>query len=294
MDWKSRRIEAILEQALTEDKATGDVTTAVAIDSSLRAAATIIAKEECVLAGLGSVPRFLDIFARLDGKSSGRYEVISHPEIFDGVRLRKGQAVAVIRHNARVILGCERVILNLMQRLSGIATLTRRYVDAVDDTGAKILDTRKTIPGLRILDKYAVRCGGGENHRLDLSDGILIKNNHITLGGGIEKVLSRARERRKVGQTIDIEVRNQHELELALEHGAESLLFDNMTPAEVKKSVDLVRERGFTVPIEVSGGVNLENVRKYALAGPDYISVGALTHSAIAVDLSMRITAEIY
>jgi nicotinate-nucleotide pyrophosphorylase (carboxylating) len=294
MEWKSRRIEAILEQALTEDKATSDVTTAVTIEPSLRAAATIIAKEECVLAGLGSIARFLDIFARLDGKSSGRYEVISHPEIFDGVRLRKGQAVAVIRHNARVILGCERVILNLLQRLSGIATLTRRYVDAVDDTGAKILDTRKTVPGLRILDKYAVRCGGGENHRLDLSDGILIKNNHITLGGGIEKVLARAKERRKPGQTIAIEVRNHNELELAIEHGAESLLLDNMTPSEVKKSVDFVRERGVTIPVEASGGITVENARKYALAGPDYISVGALTHSAVAVDLSMRITAEIY
>jgi len=294
MEWKSRRIEAILEQALTEDKATSDVTTALTIEPSLRAAATILAKEECVLAGLGCVPRFLDIFARLDGKSSGRHEVVSHPEIFDGVRLRKGQAVAVIRHNARVILACERVILNLLQRMGGIATLTRRYVTAVDDTGAKILDTRKTIPGLRILDKYAVRCGGGENHRLDLSDGILIKNNHITLGGGIEKVLERAKERRKPGQTIDIEVRNQQELELALDHGAESLLLDHMTPVEVKKSVDLVRERGRSIPIEASGGITLENVRKYALAGPDYISVGALTHSAIAVDLSMRITAEIY
>lgn len=294
MEWKSRRIEAILEQALTEDKATSDVTTALTIEPSLRAAATILAKEECVLSGLGCVPRFLDIFARLDGKSSGRHEVVSHPEIFDGVRLRKGQAVAVIRHNARVILACERVILNLLQRMSGIATLTRRYVTAVDDTGAKILDTRKTIPGLRILDKYAVRCGGGENHRLDLSDGILIKNNHITLGGGIEKVLERAKERRKPGQTIDIEVRNHQELELALDHGAESLLLDHMTPAEVKKSVELVRERGLSIPVEASGGITLENVRKYALAGPDYISVGALTHSAIAVDLSMRITAEIY
>lgn len=294
MEWKSRRIEAILEQALIEDKATSDLTTALTIEPSLRAAATILAKEECVLAGLGSISRFLDIFARLDGKSSGRHEVVSHPEIFDGVRVRKGQAVAVIRHNARVILGCERVILNLLQRMSGIATLTRRYVDAVDDTGAKILDTRKTIPGLRILDKYAVRCGGGENHRIDLSDGILIKNNHITLGGGIEKVLERATQRRKPGQTIDIEVRNHQELELALEHGAESLLLDHITPAEVKKSVDFVRERGPGIPIEASGGINLENVRKYALAGPDYISVGALTHSAIAVDLSMRITAEIY
>jgi len=294
MEWKTRRIEAILEQALTEDKATSDVTTAVTIDPSLRAAATVLAKEECVLAGLGCIPRFLDIFARLDGKSSGRHEVISHPEIFDGVRLRPGQAVAVIRHNARVILACERVILNLMQRMSGIATLTRRYVDEIKGTGVKILDTRKTIPGLRILDKYAVRCGGGENHRLDLSDGILIKNNHITLGGGIEKVLTRAKERRKPGQTIDIEVRNQTELTLALDNGAESLLLDNMTPAEVKKSVELVRGRGLKIPIEASGGITLENIRKYALAGPDYISVGALTHSAAAVDLSMRITAEIY
>jgi nicotinate-nucleotide pyrophosphorylase (carboxylating) len=294
MEWKSRRIEAILEQALIEDKATGDVTTALTVDPSLRAAATILAKEECVLAGLGCIPRFLDIFARLDGKSSGRHAVVSHPEIFDGVRLRKGQAVAVIRHNARVILACERVILNLMQRMSGIATLTRRYVDEIRGTGVKILDTRKTIPGLRILDKYAVRCGGGENHRLDLSDGILIKNNHTSLGGGIEKVLASAKERRKPGQTIDIEVRNQAELELALDNGAESLLLDNMTPGDIKKSVDFVRERGLKMPIEASGGITLENIRKYALAGPDYISVGALTHSAPAVDLSMRITAEIY
>ncbi len=294
MEWKNRRIEAILEQALVEDKATSDLTTALTIERSLRAAATIVAKEECVLAGLGCIPRFLDIFSRLDGGSGGRYEVVSHPEIFDGVRLRKGQAIAVIRHNARVILACERVTLNLMQRMSGIATVTRRYVDEVAETGAKILDTRKTIPGLRILDKYAVRCGGGENHRLDLSDGILIKNNHISLGGGIEKVLERAKERRKPGQTIDIEVRNFVELELALDHGAESLLLDNMTPAEVKKAVGMVRDRGLDFPIEASGGITIENVRKYALAGPDYISVGALTHSAVAVDLSMRITAELY
>jgi nicotinate-nucleotide pyrophosphorylase (carboxylating) len=294
MEWKSRRIEPILEQALIEDKATSDLTTAVTIDPGLRASATILAKEECVLCGIGCVPRFLEIFARLDGRSSGRYEVVSHPEIFDGVRLRKGQAIAVIRHNARVILGCERVILNLMQRLSGIATLTRRYVDEVEETGTKVLDTRKTIPGLRILEKYAVRCGGGENHRLDLSDGILIKNNHISLGGGIEKVLASARQKRKPGQTIDIEVRNLQELELALDNGAESLLLDNMTPAEVKKCVAFIQERGLSVPVEASGGITLENIRKYALAGPDYISVGALTHSAAAVDLSMRITAELY
>ncbi|HZZ39506.1 MAG TPA: carboxylating nicotinate-nucleotide diphosphorylase [Acidobacteriaceae bacterium] len=294
MEWKTRRIEAILEGALQEDKATSDVTTALTVEPGLRATATILAREECVLAGLGSVPRFLSIFERLDGKSSGRYEVVSHPEIFDGVRLRKGQAVAVIRHNARVLLACERVMLNLMQRMSGIATLTRRYVDEVRGTNAKVLDTRKTIPGLRILDKYAVRCGGGENHRLDLSDGILIKNNHITLGGGIEKVLERAKEHRKPGQTIDIEVRTFAELEVALANGAESLLLDNMTPGDVKKCMERVREQDGKIPVEASGGITLENIRKYALAGADYVSVGALTHSATAVDLSMRITAEIY
>jgi len=294
MDWKSRRIEAILEQALVEDKATSDVTTAITVDAGLRASATILAKQDCVVAGLGCIPRFLDVYARLDKKSVGRYEVISHPEMFDGVRVKKGQAIAVIRHNARVILSCERVILNLMQRMSGIATLTRKYVDAIAGTGTKVLDTRKTVPGLRLLDKYAVSCGGGENHRLDLSDGILIKNNHISLGGGIEKVLARAKELRSEGQVIDIEVRTFEELQTALDNGAESLLLDNMTPADVKKAVKMVKERGGKIPTEASGGITLENIRKYAETGVDYISVGALTHSAPAVDLSMKITAEIY
>ena len=294
MDWKSRKIEAILEQALVEDKATSDVTTAITVDPNLLASATILAKQDCVICGLGCIPRFLEIYARLDRKASGRFEVISHPEMFDGVRVKKGQAVAVIRHNARVILSCERVILNLMQRMSGIATLTRQYVDAIAGTKAKVLDTRKTIPGLRVLDKYAVRCGGGENHRLDLSDGILIKNNHISLGGGIENVLARATALRRGGQTIDIEVRTFEELETALEHGAESLLLDNMTPAQIKSAVKIVRAHGDAIPLEASGGIKLENIRKYALAGVDYISVGALTHSAPAVDLSMKITAEIY
>jgi nicotinate-nucleotide pyrophosphorylase (carboxylating) len=294
MDWKSKKIEAILELALVEDKATSDVTTAITVDPNLRASATVLAKQDCVISGLGCIPRFLDIYARLDKRNSGRYEVVSHPEMFDGVRVKKGQAIAVIRHNARVILACERVILNLLQRMSGIATLTRQYVDAIAGTQAKVLDTRKTIPGLRVLDKYAVRCGGGENHRLDLSDGILIKNNHISLGGGIEKVLARAHELRKPGQTIDIEVRTFDELREALDHGAESLLLDNMSPAEIKKALAIIAERGVQIPTEASGGILLENIRKYALTGVNYISVGALTHSATAVDLSMRITAEIY
>lgn len=294
MDWKSRRIEALLELALQEDKATSDATTAYTIDPRLRASATVLAKEDCVISGLGCIPRFLEIFARLDQRQSARFEIVSHPEIFDGVRVKKGQALAVIRHNARVILACERVILNLLQHMSGIATITRQYADAIAGTGAKLLDTRKTVPGLRLLDKYAVRCGGGENHRLDLSDGILIKNNHISLGGGIAVVLERALARRKQGQTVEVEVRNMEELAIALDGGAESLLLDNMSPAEVKRAVAAVKERGKKIPVEASGGIVLENIRKYALAGADYISVGALTHSAVAVDLSMRITAEIY
>ena len=294
MDWKSRRVQALLEQALIEDRATQDATTALTIDPALRASATIIAKQPCVVAGLGCVPQFLDIFARLDGKSSGRYEFVSHPEVFDGVRVRSGQALGVIRHNARVILACERVILNLLQHMSGVATLTRRYVDEIRGTGVKVLDTRKTVPGMRVLDKYAVRCGGGENHRLDLSEGILIKGNHITLGGGLPKVLAQAIAHRDAGRTIQVEIRTIEELNQALEGGAESLVLDNMNPADIKKAIAIVQERSPRIPIEASGGINLENIQKYALAGVNYISVGAITHSATAVDLSMKITAELY
>ncbi|HEX4021999.1 MAG TPA: carboxylating nicotinate-nucleotide diphosphorylase [Acidobacteriaceae bacterium] len=295
MDWKSKRVTAILEQALIEDRATADATTALTIDPDLPASATILAKQDCVLAGIGMIPRVLQVFALLDtGKPARRFEVISHPEIFDGVRLHKGQAVAVIRHNARTILACERVLLNLMQRMCGIATTTRQYVDAVKGTGAIILDTRKTVPGLRLLDKYAVTCGGGTNHRMDLADGVLIKNNHISLGGGVANVLVRARSLRKPGQKIQVEVRTMEELTLALDDGADSLLLDNMTPAEVKHAVQVVRKRDKKIPLEASGGMTLETVRKYAKMGVNFISVGALTHSIPAVDLSMRITADIY
>ncbi len=294
MDWKSRRVEATLEQALVEDRATNDVTTAMTIEPGLRAAGTVLARQDCVIAGLGCIPRYLEIFVRLDKKNSNRFEVINHPEMFDGVRVKKGQAVAVIRSNARAILACERVILNLMQRMSGISTTTREYVEAVAGTKAKILDTRKTVPGLRLLDKYAVRCGGGESHRLDLSDGILIKSNHIVLGGGIPKVLARAFAARTPGQTITCEVRSLAELEQALDGGAESLLLDNMSAAETKKAVAVVRDRGLSIPLEASGAFTLDNIRKYALAGVDFISVGALTQSAAAVELSMRVTTDIF
>ncbi|HLY41050.1 MAG TPA: carboxylating nicotinate-nucleotide diphosphorylase [Terracidiphilus sp.] len=294
MDWKSSRIDALLEQALVEDKAASDTTTIVTIDPNLRAAASIIARQEMVVAGLGAVPRFLEIFARLDSRPQAhtRFEVVSHPEIFDGVRVRGGQVLAVIRHNARVLLSCERVILNLMQHLSGIATLTRQYVDAIHGTKTRVLDTRKTVPGLRALEKYAVLCGGGTNHRLDLSSGILIKNNHISLGGGLRPAITHALERRQQGQRIQVEVRNVRELNEALECGAEAILLDNMTPSQVKNAVDRIREEKRWIPIEASGGIVLENIRAYAEAGVDFISVGALTHSAKAADISMSIVAE--
>ena len=289
MDWTSRRITAILENALQEDRATSDATTYACIDPSQRASATILAKQDCVLAGLGCVLRVLDVFATLDGTVTSHPDVTCNSEVFDGVRLRQGQSIAVIVHNARVILSCERVVLNIMQRMSGIATLTRRYVDAVAGTGTTILDTRKTAPGLRLLDKWAVRCGGGTNHRLDLSDGVLIKNNHIALAGGAMAALERALRNRRGPQTVEVEVRSLEELDQVLEHGAEAVLLDNMTPEQVRQAVERVGKLDRPVPLEASGGITLENVRSYAEAGVSFISVGALTHSVAAADLSMRI-----
>jgi nicotinate-nucleotide pyrophosphorylase (carboxylating) len=289
MDWHSRKISSILENALLEDKATSDATTRACIDPQQRATATILARQDCVLSGLGAVSAILAIYERLDANVIGHSEVVSHGEIFDGVRLHKGQTIAVVRHNARVLLSCERVILNVMQRLSGVATLTRQFVDAVQGTKAHILDTRKTVPGLRVLDKYAVRCGGGQNHRLDLSDSVLIKNNHISLAGGVGAALRKAIENRRGEQPIEIEVRTLGELEEALNNGAEAVLLDNMNVEDVRRSMERVQTHSRRIPIEVSGGIRLENVRSYADTGADYISVGALTHSARAVDLSMRI-----
>jgi nicotinate-nucleotide pyrophosphorylase (carboxylating) len=309
MDWKSHRIDVLLEQALLEDQAPHDATTHLTIDANLLAAGSIIAREELVVAGLGAIPRFFEIYARLDQspEAQTRFEVVSHPEMFDGVRVHAGQVLAVIRHNARVLLSCERVILNLLQHMSGIATLTRQFADAIQGTHARILDTRKTVPGLRALEKYAVLCGGGTNHRIDLASGFLIKNNHIALGGGIEAVLSRALARRRPPQRVQIEVRTAQELEEALAHGAEAILLDNMTPAEVRRSVERIKivtagtvtagtatagEPGRWIPTEASGGIVLDNVRAYAETGVDFISVGALTHSARAANISMTIAAE--
>jgi nicotinate-nucleotide pyrophosphorylase (carboxylating) len=304
MDWKSHRIDALLEQALQEDQAPRDATTHLTIDPDLLATGSIIAREELVVAGLGAIPRFFEIYARLDSRPEAqtRFEVVSHPEIFDGVRVHPGQVLAVIRHNARVLLSCERVILNLLQHMSGIATLTRQFADAIQGTHARVLDTRKTVPGLRAVEKYAVLCGGGTNHRIDLASGILVKNNHIALGGGIAAVLSRALARRRPPQRVQVEVRTAQELDEALTHGAEAILLDNMTPKEVKHAVERIRKEtegqlaseqpGRWIPTEASGGITLDNIRAYAQTGVDFISVGALTHSARAADISMTISAE--
>jgi nicotinate-nucleotide pyrophosphorylase (carboxylating) len=289
MDWNNRHITAIVQNALMEDKATRDATTAVCIDAGQRGVATIRAKQDLVIAGLGLIERTLKIFAELEPAATGIPDVAINSEIFDGVRVRKGDTVAVIRHNARVLLSCERVILNFLQRLSGTATLARRYVDEIAGTKARILDTRKTVPGLRILDKYAVTCGGGFNHRLDLSDGILIKNNHIALAGGLKPALERAHRNRRGEQPIQAEVRNLQELEEALQAGAEAILLDNMSPEECRQAVQRVQRHTRRVPLEASGGINLLNVRAYAEAGVDFISIGALTHSPPAVDLNMRV-----
>lgn len=290
MDFNSRRITSIIENALLEDRATSDATSYACIDPNQRASATILAKQDCILAGIGSIARILDVYAALDGAVTSHYEVTTHPEIFDGVRLHKGQSVAVIRHNARVLLSCERVILNFLQRMGGIATVTRKFVDAVSGTKARILDTRKTAPGLRVIDKYAVRCGGGQNHRLDLSDGVLIKNNHIALAGGIVSALERAVRNRRGSQPIEIEVRTPQDLEDALAHGAEAILLDNMSPEDVRRAVERCAKLERRIPLECSGGIRLENVRAYADTGVDFISVGLLTHSPQAVDMSMRVS----
>jgi nicotinate-nucleotide pyrophosphorylase (carboxylating) len=289
MDWNSRRITAILENALLEDRATSDATSYACIDPNQRAAATILAKEDCILAGIGCVGRILDVYAMIDGAVTSHYEVTTHPEIFDGVRLHKRQSVAVIRHNARVVLSCERVILNFLQRMSGIATLTRKFVEAVHGTKARILDTRKTAPGLRVIDKYAVRCGGGQNHRLDLSDGVLVKNNHIALAGGVVPAVERALHNRRGAQPVEVEVRTLEELEQVLANGGEALLLDNMSPETVAKAVEFCSRLERRIPLECSGGISLENVRSYAETGVDFISVGLLTHSPRAVDMSMRV-----
>jgi nicotinate-nucleotide pyrophosphorylase (carboxylating) len=195
-----------------------------------------------------------------------------------------------VRGPATVLLAGERTALNLLQRLSGVATLTRAFVDRVAGTGARIVDTRKTTPGLRLLEKYAVSAGGGRNHRFGLDDGILIKNNHISLAGGVRKAIDLARESASHLMKIEVEVAGERQLEEAIEARADVIMLDNMPLDQVRLSVQLIREKAPATIIEVSGRVSLETVRDIAECGVDLISVGALTHSASAVDISMKIT----
>ncbi len=268
-------IERIIRTALAEDIGLGDVTTEVTVAGDTVARAELVAKEDFTLAGLdvaAEVFRILDPEVRVE-------------QIFvDGQQVRKGEVIAWLKGKASVLLQGERVALNLLQRMSGIASLTAKYVAEVDGTNATIVDTRKTVPGLRALDKYSVRMGGGRNHRIGLFDGVLIKENHVAAAGGIGAAIERAKKKLSHTLKIEIETRDLNEVAEALQAGADIVMLDNMTLDEMRRGVELIAGKAL---VEASGGVNLERVRDIAETGVDIISVGALTHSVIAADISM-------
>lgn len=271
-------LDPILRRALDEDIGTGDVTTLATIEPGTQASAELVAKDDFVLAGIDVARRVFQLLAE---------ETAFEKLVSDGQAVRKGDVLAWIKGDAAVLLQAERVALNLLQRMSGIATMTAAFVRQVAGTQAVIVDTRKTTPGLRVLEKYAVRMGGGGNHRMALYDGVLIKENHVAAAGGITAAVTRARRSVPHTQKIEVEVRNQEEVTEALAAGADILLLDNMSLEELSAAVELVGDRAVT---EASGGVNLETVREIAETGVRLISVGALTHSARAVDISMLFT----
>jgi len=268
-------VDKIIRTALVEDIGTGDVTTASTIPPDTPARAEIVAKEDFILAGISVAGR---VFYLLDNATA------FEPLIQDGQVVKQGEVLAWIKGDAATLLQGERVALNLLQRMSGIATMTAQYVAAVEGTGAIIVDTRKTTPGLRILEKYAVRTGGGGNHRMALYDGVLIKENHAVAAGGIAAAIERARQKVPHTLKIESEVRNLEEVSEALDAGADILLLDNMSLDQLRAAVELVDGRAVT---EASGGINLETVRAIAETGVQLISVGALTHSYRSVDISM-------
>jgi|SRR5579871_339880 len=275
----------LLRSFLAEDIASGDITTETTVASTQRARGEVVCKAPLVLAGTDI---FVEVFRLLDLTTDA--EIL----VPDGEEVTPGKVPARVKSSARALLTGERVALNLLQRLSGVATLTRRFVRAVGGTGAEILDTRKTTPGLRGLEKYAVRVGGGRNHRRDLSEAVLIKENHNRLAGGISAALNAAQAARGRAKWIEIEVTNLDELKEALRHAPDVILLDNMSPRLVREAVDEVRKHSAAKKIltEASGGISLGNVREFAEAGVDWISVGALTHSAPAVDISFEIEPE--
>jgi nicotinate-nucleotide pyrophosphorylase (carboxylating) len=264
--------------ALREDIGSGDVTSRAAIPAGRRATARYTSKEPLVTAGIpvaGEIVRIVDP------------QAVFTPLVGDGTPVTTGTALAEVRASARSILTAERTSLNLLQRMCGIATLTRRFVDRIQGTRARIVDTRKTAPGLRLLDKYAVTCGGGMNHRMGLFDGVLIKNNHLAFHSSVSQALEQARRHLGHLVKIEVEVRGLEELQTAMEAGADVILLDNFDPDQTRRAVEVVAGR---VPLESSGGITLETVRAFAEAGVDYISIGALTHSVPAVDIHLRVT----
>lgn len=267
---------------LAEDLGRGDITTQATVARNARARGRFLAKEPMVIAGLEAAEA---VFSTLDAQQ--QLEAF----VSDGEEIEAGKVVARTNGFADVLLAGERVALNLLQRLSGIATQTRKFVRAIEGTNAQIVDTRKTTPGLRMLEKYAVVAGGGRNHRFGLDDGVLIKDNHIALAGGVGAAVERAREAVGHLHKIEIEVSAERDLREAIESGADIILLDNQTPEATARLVTLAREIKAGVTLESSGGITLDNVRAYAEAGVDLISIGALTHSARAMDISFKIQA---
>jgi len=266
----------ILHCALQEDIGHGDITTFLLIPEGTKSKAHFIAKEKFVLSG---IPFVQEVFRILDPP------ITFKPFYHDGSEVMKGDVIAEISGRTQAILKCERVSLNILQRLSGIATLTRVYVKKIERLKTKIIDTRKTTPCLRFMEKYAVRVGGGNNHRFGLFDGILIKDNHIKALGGIKKAVREAKKGHHLFK-IEVEVKNLRELKEAIEAGADIVMLDNMSVRDIKEAVTIAKGK---VVLEASGNVTLDNVREIAETGVDFISVGALTHSAVAVDISLKI-----
>lgn len=271
----AQEIDTIVAAALREDMPDGDVTSDNVVPPDSASQAVIKAKQQGILAGLPVARR---VFAALDPDVT--FDVLSS----DGNPVGPGDTLAIVKGNTAALLKGERTALNFLQRLSGIATLTRRYVEALEGTDSILLDTRKTTPGLRALEKYAVKMGGGQNHRLNLSDMVMLKDNHIRIVGSIAEAVRRARSRIDPSIKIEVEATNLTEVREAFESGADMIMLDNMTMEAMKEAVDWVSGR---VPLEVSGNVDLEGIRKIADLGVDYISVGRLTHSYQSLDISV-------
>ncbi len=271
-----RAVEKIVSQSLKEDIGRGDITTNSIVDSKLKCVAVIKSKDTGVVAGN---PVAELVFKKLDPK----IKYVSKKK--DGDAIKPGDTIAEIRGSVRTVLTGERLALNILQRLSGIATLSKKFVEKTKGTGVKVLDTRKTTPGLRILQKYAVTVGGCYNHRFGLFDGVLIKNNHITIAGGIEKAVNKVRAKHK-NKEIEVETTNYKQVREALKAGADIIMLDNMQPDKIKNALKIIDKKAKT---EASGGINISNISEYAKTGVDYISVGALTHSAKSLDIGLYV-----